>query len=144
MQCLTISPSVLCHRPVQKGNLFKWKIKTFASRFVRVCYRRGESQNRHSQVWRTGYSPGHRSGLDACASVITALGILVLQLPLPEVGRVQEKMRSLQIGLIQRSRPGEGETGQPTSAPHCSTWVLGSVCSCWEHHLSDGTIKGQD
>lgn len=69
---VTTQPSVLCHRPVQKGNLFKWKIKTFASRFVRVCYRRGESQNRHSQVWRTGYSPGHRSGLDACASGTTA------------------------------------------------------------------------
>lgn len=87
--CLT----PLCHRPVQKENLFMWKIKTFTSRILRVCYKRGEFQNRLEPGRKGQDIPGDKSGLDSCIvlSQLLALEIPVLQLHLPEVGSYKEK-----------------------------------------------------
>lgn len=98
-----------------------------------------EGENPKTDIARFG---GHGSGLDACASVTTALEILVLQLPLPEVGRMQEKNEV----SADKPDPKEQTRGRGDRSAYTSSTLLhlgpSSVCSCREHHLSDSTIKG--
>lgn len=74
-----------------------------------------------------------------------ALEILVLQLPLPEVGRLQEK-NEVSAGRPDpreqtRGRGSQVSLRQLHTAGTWGYWVLGSMCSCQECRPQMGTSR---
>lgn len=96
-----------------------------------------EGENPKTDIARygkTGYSPGCKSGLDACASATTSPGDPGTTAFSSRGGQVPRKTEV----SVDRPDPKEQTRGRGQQVSPRQLHTAGS----WEHHLSGSTIKG--